>query len=166
MKREHTAGGGYQAKLPTPFALLGIRAEGGVLAEITFLPKSDEALAPQDRLAARACAQIERYLEESEFRFDVPLMAQGTPFQRRVWRKIAAIGAGHTRSYGELARELRSAPRAVGQACGANPIPLVVPCHRVLAAAGIGGFAHHEGGFHVAIKRWLLAHEGAARSGR
>jgi len=83
-----------------------------------------------------------------------------------VWAKIAAIGAGRTRSYGELARELRSAPRAVGQACGANPIPIVVPCHRVLAAGGIGGFAHHEGGFHLAIKRWLLAHEGAARFAR
>ncbi len=161
MKRARTAG--YEAKLLTPFALLGIRTDGDVLAEITFLPKSDEALAPQDRLAARACAQIERYLEESEFRFDLPIASQGTPFQRRVWRKIAAIGPGLTRSYGEIARELGSSPRAVGQACGANPVPLVVPCHRVLAAGGLGGFAHHEGGFHLAVKRWLLAHEGAAR---
>jgi len=161
MKRARTAG--YQAKLLTPFALLGIRTDDDVLAEITFLPKSDEALAPQDRLAARACAQIERYLEESEFRFDLPIASQGTPFQRRVWRKIAAIGPGLTRSYGEIARELGSSPRAVGQACGANPVPLVVPCHRVLAAGGLGGFAHHEGGFHLAVKRWLLAHEGAAR---
>ena len=76
--------------------------------------------------------------------------------------KISAIEAGRTRSYGELARELRSAARAVGQACGANPLPLVVPCHRVLAAGGIGGFAHSEGGFLLEVKRWLLAHEGAA----
>ena len=78
-------------------------------------------------------------------------------------KKIAAIGPGLTRSYGEIARELGSSPRAVGQACGANLVPLVVPCHRVLAAGGLGGFAHHEGGFHLAVKRWLLAHEGAAR---
>jgi methylated-DNA-[protein]-cysteine S-methyltransferase len=166
MKRARTAGAGYQAKLPAPFALLGIRTEGDVLAEITFLPRTGKPLAPQNRLAARACAQIERYLNDPQFRFDLPLVTQGTEFQRRVWAKIAAIGAGRTRSYGELARELRSAPRAVGQACGANPVPLVVPCHRVLAAGGIGGFAHHEGGFHLAIKRWLLAHEGAARSRR
>jgi methylated-DNA-[protein]-cysteine S-methyltransferase len=165
MKRARTAGADYQAKLPAPFALLGIRTEGEVLAEITFLPKTGKPLVPQSRLAARACAQIERYLNDPQFRFDLPLAPQGTEFQRRVWAKIAAIGAGRTRSYGELARELRSAPRAVGQACGANPVPLVVPCHRVLAAGGIGGFAHHEGGFHLAIKRWLLAHEGA-RSGR
>jgi methylated-DNA-[protein]-cysteine S-methyltransferase len=154
----------YQAKLPTPFALLGIRTEGDVLAEIVFLPKSAGALGPRNRLAARACAQIERYLGDSEFRFDLPLATPGTPFQRRVWGKIAAIGAGMTRSYGEIARELGSSPRAVGQACGANPVPLVVPCHRVLAAGGLGGFAHREGGFHLAVKRWLLAHEGSARA--
>lgn len=163
MKRTRSAGAGYQAKLPTPFALLGIRTEDDALAEIAFLPKSVGALGPQDRLAARACAQIERYLEDCEFRFDLPLASRGTPFQRRVWSKIAAIGPGLTRSYGEIARELGSSPRAVGQACGANPVPLVVPCHRVLAAGGLGGFAHHEGGFHLVVKRWLLAHEGSER---
>jgi methylated-DNA-[protein]-cysteine S-methyltransferase len=162
MERARTAGAAYQAKLPTPFALLGIRTEGGVLAEITFLPKSGGALEPRDRLAAQACAQIERYLEDPEFSFDLPVARQGTPFQRRVWTKIAAIGPGRTCSYGEIARELSSSARAVGQACGDNPVPLVVPCHRVLAAGGLGGFAHHEGGFHLSVKRWLLAHEGAA----
>jgi methylated-DNA-[protein]-cysteine S-methyltransferase len=162
MQRARTAGAAYQAKLPTPFALLGIRAEGGVLTEIVFLPKSGGALAPRDRMAARACEQIERYLEDAEFRFDLPLASPGTPFQRRVWAKIAAIGPGRTRSYGEIARELRSAPRAVGQACGENRFPLVIPCHRVLAAAGIGGFAHRQAGFSLSVKRWLLAHEGVA----
>src|SRR5712691_13033566 len=102
MERAHTAGADYQAKLPTPFALLGIRTEGDVRAEVTLLPKSGGALAPLDRLAARACAQIERYLEDPEFCFDLPIVSQGTPFQRRVWRKIAAIGSGRTRSYGEI----------------------------------------------------------------
>lgn len=161
MKRARVAGADFQAKLPTPFALLGIRTEGDVLAEITFLPKSGRALAPRDRFAAQACAQIERYLDDPDFRFDLPLARQGTRFQRRVWGKIAAIGPGRTRSYGEIARDLRSAPRAVGQACGANRVPLVIPCHRVLAAGGIGGFAHSEAGFLLSVKRWLLAHEGA-----
>ena len=152
----------FQAKLKTPFALLGIRADREELAEIVFLARDGDALSPQNRLAERACAQIERYVGDPEFRFDLPLARRGTPFQRRVWGKISAIDAGRTRSYGELARELGSAARAVGQACGANPLPLVVPCHRVLAATGIGGFGHHEGGFHLSVKRWLLAHEGAA----
>jgi methylated-DNA-[protein]-cysteine S-methyltransferase len=151
----------YQAKLPTPFALLGIRTERGFLAEIVFLPRAGKALAPRDRLGERVCRQIERYLDDPEFRFDVPLRHEGTPFQRRVWAKIAAIGPGRTRSYGSVARELGSAPRAVGQACGENRVPLVIPCHRVLAAGGIGGFAHSVGGFHLSVKRWLLAHEGA-----
>ena len=151
----------FQAKLRTPFALLGIRAGDEELAEIVFLSKDGDVLPPQNRLAERACAQIERYVGDPEYRFDLPRRASGTSFQRRVWGKIAAIEPGRTRSYGELARELGSAPRAVGQACGANPLPLVVPCHRVLAAGGIGGFAHHSGGFHLSVKRWLLEHEGA-----
>jgi len=154
--------GGFEARLATPFAVLGIRTEGDVLAEIKFLPKASKALAPQNRLAVLACAQIGRYLADPGFHFDLPLARRGTEFQRRVWAKIAAIGAGRTRSYGELARELRSAPRAVGQACGENPFPLVVPCHRVVATAAIGGFAHSDGGFQLSVKRWLLSHEGAA----
>jgi len=152
----------FQAKLKTPFALLGIRADDDRVEEIVFLSRDGKAASPQNRLAEQTCAQIERYIDDPEFEFDLPLASCGTPFQRRVWGKIAAISPGRTRSYGDLARELGSAPRAVGQACGANPLPLVVPCHRVLAASGIGGFAHHEGGFHLSVKRWLLAHEGAA----
>lgn len=152
----------FQAKLRAPFGVLGVRTSGGRLAEIVFLKSSSAALAPRDSVAERACMQLEGYFADPEFGFDLPLAPRGTPFQRRVWSKIAAIAAGHTRSYGEIAREIDSAARAVGQACGANPLPLVVPCHRVLAASGIGGFAHHDEGFHLSVKRWLLAHEGVS----
>ena len=158
-----SASGSFQAKLPAPFGLLGVRTSGGRLAEIVFLRPGGAALSPRDGVAERACAQLEAYLADPEFRFRLPLSPAGTPFQRRVWARIAAIAPGRTRSYGEIAREIDSAPRAVGQACGANPLPLVVPCHRVLAAGGIGGFAHRDGGFPLAVKRWLLAHEGAAQ---
>jgi methylated-DNA-[protein]-cysteine S-methyltransferase len=153
--------GSFQAKLRAPFGVLGVRTSGDRLAEIVFLKPGGAAVTPRDGVAERACAQLERYLADPQYRFDLPLAPCGTPFQRRVWSKIAAIVPGRTRSYGEIARELDSAARAVGQACGANPLPLVVPCHRVLAAGGIGGFAHHEEGFHLGVKRWLLAHEGA-----
>ena len=80
---------------------------------------------------------------------------------RRVWAEIATIPSGKTHTYGQLAKSLKNAPRAVGQACGANPYPVVVPCHRVLAANGrLGGFAGHTDGFLLDVKRWLLAHEG------
>jgi methylated-DNA-[protein]-cysteine S-methyltransferase len=152
----------YQAILATPFASLGLRATDEALIGIVFLGKPGAVLAPQNRLAERACAQLRRYIDDPLFRFDLPLAPLGTLFQRRVWQKIAAIPSGATRRYGEIALELGSAARAVGQACGANPLPLVVPCHRVLAAAGIGGFAHQRDGFELGVKRWLLAHEGAA----
>src|SRR5258705_11713344 len=151
MMRARTAD--YQAKLPAPFGMLGIRTTEGRLSEIVFLKPDGAALAPRDGVSERTCRQLEGYFEDPEFRFDVPLVPRGTEFQRRVWAKIAAIGAGRTRSYGELARELRSAPRAVGQACGANPIPIVGPCHRVLAPGGIGGFPPPQGGLHLGIKR-------------
>ena len=104
---------------------------------------------------------IERMLSHRTGVFGLPLRPSGTAFQRRVWGEIAAIPCHQTKSYGELAKALHNAPRAVGQACGANPFPLVVPCHRVIASGGaLGGFARQRGGFLLEIKRWLLAHVG------
>jgi methylated-DNA-[protein]-cysteine S-methyltransferase len=149
----------FQAKLDTPFALVGVRTEGAALAEIVYLPRSAGTQAPTDTLAERACAQIEKYTADPGYRFKLPLKPVGTAFQRRVWDLIAAIPCGETRSYGELARMLGSAPRAVGQACGTNYFPLVIPCHRVVAAKGLGGFAHTSSGYLLQVKRRLLAHE-------
>ena len=149
----------FQAKLDTPFALVGIRTEGEALAEVVYLPRSAGTLAPANALAERACAQIEKYVADPHFRFTLPLKQLGTDFQRRVWEQIAAIPCGRTKSYGELARALGSAPRAVGQACGANYFPLLIPCHRVVAAQGLGGFAHSSGGYLIEVKRRLLLHE-------
>ena len=106
----------------------------------------------------RAAAQLREYFLGERRRFDLPLAPQGTAFQQRVWQALYAIPFGETRSYGELARELGSAARAVGGACGANPIPIIIPCHRVLAAKGrLGGFSGGDG---LSSKRQLLAHEG------
>jgi len=153
----------FHAKLETAFALVGIRTEGAALAEIVYLPPSAGILAPTNALAEQACAQIEKYAVDPGYRFKLPLKQVGTDFQRRVWDQIAAIPCGETRTYGEIARFLRSAPRAVGQACGTNYFPLVIPCHRVVAAGGIGGFAHASGGYLLEVKRRLLLHELDAR---
>ena len=113
-------------------------------------------------MAKEAVRQLRAYLKDPRFQFSLPLQPQGTHFQRRVWAGIAAIPAGATRTYGEVAAAIGSGPRAVGNACGANPYPLVVPCHRVVAAhQGLGGFARQRGGFLLDVKRWLLAHEGS-----
>ena len=150
---------GWAAVLAFPAMHVGLRTDGGLLTQIAYLPRSISVRAPRDALAERAARQIERYRDDADARFDLPLAFAGTPFRRRVWAQIAAIPRGRTRSYGELAGELGSAARAVGQACGANFFPLVIPCHRVVAASGLGGFAHHQDGFHLRVKRWLLAHE-------
>ena len=149
----------FQAKLDTPFGLVGVRTEGTALAEIVYLPRSAGTLAAANALAERVCAQIEKYVADPGFRFKLPMKKVGTVFQRRVWNMIASIPCGETRSYGDIARVLRSGPRAVGQACGTNYYPLVIPCHRVVAANGLGGFAHNSGGYLLEVKRWLLTHE-------
>ncbi len=153
----------FQAKLDTPFGLVGVRTEGAALAEIVYLPRSAGTLAPANALAERACAQIEKYVADPGFRFKLPMKEVGTAFQRRVWNMIASIPCGQTRTYGDIARALRSGPRAVGQACGTNYFPLVIPCHRVVAANGLGGFAHNSTGYLLEVKRWLLAHEQPAK---
>jgi methylated-DNA-[protein]-cysteine S-methyltransferase len=150
----------YQAKFATPFAVLGIRTAGDRLTGIEYFPREVATLAPLSRCAERVCRQIERYLDDPGFRFDLPFDYRGTEFQCRVWRAVHAIPSGRTLTYVDIARRLGTAPRPVGGACGANRIPLVIPCHRVVASDGIGGFMHARRGPGIEIKRWLLRHEG------
>ena len=156
----------FSAIVAAPFGALGIGTRDGLLQELVYLPPSHAEQDAADPLAAEAARQLRAYLADPDFMFSLPLAARGSAFQRRVWAAIGAIPRGQVRTYGALARELGSAARAVGQACGANWFPLIVPCHRVTAAAGLGGFASHddENGFHLAVKRWLLKHEGVSAS--
>jgi methylated-DNA-[protein]-cysteine S-methyltransferase len=154
----------FSAICPAPFGAMGVRTDNGLLKELVYLPRHFQEKAPQDAVAEQAAEQLARYFSEPGFRFNLPLAPAGTAFQQRVWQVISDIPQGAVLTYGDVARRLRSAPRAVGQACGANWFPLVIPCHRVTAAGGLGGFANHddETGFHLGVKRWLLAHEGVA----
>ncbi len=151
----------YQAVLSAPTFSIGIRCNDDEIAGIDYLEPCAQ-IGPTTPLAREAVRQLRAYLKNPAFSFALPLAQAGTPFQRKVWKSIAAIGPGRTRTYGELADAIHSGPRAVGGACGANPYPLVVPCHRVIAANGkLGGFARQRGGFLLDVKRWLLAHEGS-----
>jgi len=150
----------YQAKLKAPFGVLGIRCTAEALTGIDFLPAGEKSQRATNMLAEAVCAQLLRYLENPDAQFSVPLELNGTAHQKKVWQAMLNIPRGQTRSYGELATELKSCAQAVGQACGANPIPVIVPCHRIVGKAGLGGFAHHRSGAHLDTKRWLLAHEG------
>ena len=152
----------FHARFPTSFAVLGIRTVGERVSDIEYLPRGAATLAPLNALAERVCREIERYLDDPEHVFDLPFDYVGTPFQCRVWRRISAIPCGRTLTYNDVARGLRTAPRPVGGACGANRLPIVIPCHRVLGANGIGGFMRGRGADALAIKRWLLRHEGVS----
>lgn len=156
---------GFAACVRTPFATLGITTDGHYVTGIRFLAPDTPALAPpRDSVAFLACVQLQSYLRDPAFRFDMPLRLGGTRHQLAVWEAMQRIPAGDVRTYGDLARELKSSARAVGGACGANPIPVVVPCHRIVGANGLGGFmGAKDDGFELAIKRWLLGHEGARR---
>lgn len=146
--------------MPAPFGRLGIATRAGFIDHITFLPDGHPLQSASDELAEMAIAQIEHYLKDPDSRFELPLLIQGSLYRRRIWTAIAAIPRGRTRTYGDIAKDLHSIPRAVGQACGDNPFPILIPCHRVVTTVGIGGFAHNEKGFLIDTKRWLLAHEG------
>lgn len=151
----------FNAVIDAPFGKVGIRTDESVVREIVYLPESLRSIDPDTPLAKRAVQQIERYFERASATFDLPLAQVGTGFQHRVWDAIRAIPPGVVLTYGQVAKQIGSAPRAVGQACGANYFPLVIPCHRVVAAGGIGGFANHDDdGYFLKVKRWLLAHEG------
>jgi methylated-DNA-[protein]-cysteine S-methyltransferase len=151
----------YAAKFDAPFAVLGIRTSGAAVTGIEYLPKDERAQAPANALAERACRQLQRYFADPEFRFTLPLAPSGSAFRRKVWDALSDIPVGESRTYGEVARSLHTAPRAIGGACGANPIALVIPCHRVVGSQGsLGGFMGTTDGDPIAIKRWLLTHEG------
>jgi methylated-DNA-[protein]-cysteine S-methyltransferase len=150
----------YDAILPAPFGAIGVRLAGEALAGLDFLPP-ETALRPCGSAAVQRVAhELEAYYANPEHVWKLTLAPAGTLFRLRVWQMLATIPPGRTRTYGDIADELGSSPRAVGQAVGDNPIPIIIPCHRVLASHGLGGFMHGTDGFPMTVKRWLLHHEG------
>ncbi len=151
----------YCAVIPFPAMHVGVHTENETLVGVRYLSRSTPLKQPSNRFAERVVRQLEHYRDDPDTEFDLPLAIGGTEFQKRVWRVMQRIPRGKTRTYGDVARSLDSAARAVGQACGENRLPIIIPCHRVIAAGGIGGFGHSRGGYLLEAKRWLLAHEQA-----
>jgi methylated-DNA-[protein]-cysteine S-methyltransferase len=153
----------WDAVIEFPVMKVGVSTRDDRVVEIRYLPPSTAVCAPRNPLAERAVRQLERYRDDPDAAFDLPLLIEGSPLQRGVWDAMCAIPRGETRTYGALALQLGDANfkmlRAIGQACGDNRLPIIIPCHRVVAANGLGGFAHSTGGFLIEAKRWLLLHE-------
>ena len=151
--------------ISAPFGCLGVQTElvdgSLMISKIDYLPLNTPLISPTNALAKAFSKQCSQYFNDASSRFEVPLKPAGTVHQQKVWSATLDIEAGKTSTYGEIARKIKSGPRAVGTACGANPYPLVTPCHRVVSAQGLGGFMKEDApGFYRQIKIWLLKHEG------
>ena len=149
----------YDAILSAPMCRLGACFSGDTLTRLDFL--ATEALTTT-KLDSRACQlahELDAYWNDPTHSFNVRFAPQGTPFQLRVWRALMRIPPGKPTTYGVLAKQLETAARAVGQACGSNPVPILIPCHRVVSASGLGGFMHASSGAPLDVKARLLAHE-------
>ena len=151
----------YQAVISSPFGAVGVSLADGRLSGIDYLDETVPDYRSEAPGLDRVLQQIEAYLDDPQRQFELEMQLDGTPFQRKVWRALQAIPPGKTLTYGELAANIGSGARAVGNTCRANPCPLVVPCHRVVARQGLGGFAGETSGRKLEIKRWLLHHEGS-----
>jgi methylated-DNA-[protein]-cysteine S-methyltransferase len=153
----------YQAVIESPLPghpCIGIRVAQGSLTAVELLGPSCHPCLSKEEGVAEVAAWFRHYFSRTPHMPPPPLKPQGTPFQQRVWQRLLQIPSGAVVRYGELAQELGSSARAVAGACRANPIPLIIPCHRVIAATGPGGYMGQSGGEALAIKRWLLQHEG------
>ena len=155
----------YDAVIKTPFTgnynRLAIRVNGEELQELLFVKSATRLKSPRSSAAKQVVEQLNAYFSDPTYQFSLSLAPVGTPYQKRVWNTLRRCPSGKVWSYGSLAEKINSGARAVGNACRRNPIPIVVPCHRVVAANGVGGYSGKTNGSYLKIKQWLLNHESA-----
>lgn len=149
----------YQAICKAPFGWVAVAAQKGAVCKVGFFQQQPQTAVSGNSLAADACQALRHWFAGGEWPQDIPVDPAGTVFQKKVWQALQQIPSGETLTYGEVAKKLDTGPRAIGGACRRNPVPLLIPCHRVVAASGDGGFAGHTHGHWMEIKRWLLSHE-------
>lgn len=155
---------GFAIIIPTPLPgafRLGVAIDAHGVTHIEFLSSDTRLRHGNKPLEQRIEAQLINYFKNPSTSLDIPLHPAGTLYQQRVWQAMRKIPVGMTSRYGELAEKISSGPRAVAAACRANPIPIVIPCHRVVAKEGLGGYMGKTEGEAMSIKQWLLHHEGA-----
>jgi methylated-DNA-[protein]-cysteine S-methyltransferase len=131
----------YSAIFSSPLGPVGLIMQEDKLTTLELLDNSAPLKKPRDTYSQEIAEQLAAYFKNPQQPFRLDLTLTGTPFQKKVWQAVQNIGPGKTKTYGQLAKELASAPRAIGQACKSNPIVIIVPCHRVVAANDVGGYA-------------------------
>jgi methylated-DNA-[protein]-cysteine S-methyltransferase len=148
------------AIITAPFGQLALWADDCAITRIEFLFEERPLKAPSSPLLQEAARQLREYFADPHWSFHLTLQIRGTPFQQRVWRAIAEITPGEAKTYGQLAKDLSTSARAIALACRNNQYPIVIPCHRVVAHDGAGGFCGQRSGKPLEIKRRLLQIEG------
>lgn len=152
----------FEYVLPSPLGQLGLATSEQGIQVLAYTSGKQKIKIPTSGLAAEVYHQLTEYFDARRIRFNLPLDASGTPFQKTVWRELSKIPFGESVTYGEIANKLQSGPRAVGNACRKNPISIIVPCHRVVSKSGVGGYSGAVLGKPIERKTWLLRHECAS----
>jgi len=153
----------YTAIIDSPLGMLGILDNGEVIQAVNFLYNSAKARKAESSLAKQAISQLNQFFLDPSFKFDLPITDAISPFQMKVRKALLSIPVGQTMSYGNVATAVASSARAIAGGCRRNPVPIIVPCHRIIAANGLGGFSGALDGMPLANKKWLLEHERTAR---
>ncbi len=150
----------YAAIIDSPLGHIGFVIKDNKLTLLEILAQSVQTKIPHDSLSRQIADELAAYFKNPQHVFSLPLELSGSVFQNSVWRALKNIPSGETLTYGALAERLQSSPRAIGQACRTNPIPIIIPCHRIIAANHLGGYAGATNGSLMDVKKWLLTHEG------
>ncbi|WP_334109116.1 methylated-DNA--[protein]-cysteine S-methyltransferase [Methylobacillus sp.] len=148
----------FDAIVPAPFGAIGVKVADDYVTGLRLISEPLPPYCVDQPFVQHVVHQLQQYLENAEHELDFPYVMEGTPFQKRVWRAMATIPLGQVWTYSELANHVASGPRAVANVCGANHLPLLIPCHRIVAKNGLGGFMRNDAKG-LKVKRWLLQHE-------
>lgn len=152
----------YTAIINSPIGHLGLNFRGDKLATIQVT--TEPLHASTEAKVLNATAAIDAYFKNPAYQADLDLAEQGTPFQQTVWKALRQIPVGQTLTYGALAKQLGTSPRAIGQSCRTNPLIILIPCHRIVGAKDLGGYSGAREGKWLDMKKWLLQHEGVIRN--
>lgn len=152
----------YSGVVSSPLGSIGFLVQCNKLIALNLLLDTFLLKSPQDQFSQQVVSELEHYFHNPKHSFSLDFQLNGTPFQQRVWQTLQRIPIGETLTYGTLAKQLNSHPRAIGQACKKNPIAIMIPCHRIVAANHLGGYSGERQGRMMDVKKWLLQHERTA----
>jgi len=159
-KKSKKANSKYDGSLTFPFGVVGIITQDSSLIGLEFLPKGTAEILPKTATGKQVWNALFAYMDDPSKLNEVALASEGTDFQKKVWNALRRIPVGEVMTYGELAKTIDTSPRAAANACRRNRIPILIPCHRIVAQKGLGGYCGETEGYMMEVKKWLLMHEG------